>query len=109
MTQTTQHTRAAAALTLLFILLSALQALAQPAQVDGLIKTRNGDTMLLQTAELQSLTLILTDTTKVDQIKGAFKAQRKQMLVAAPVPGLAVQIEGVYDDKHQLTAGNLMG
>lgn len=80
---------------------------AQTAKVEGLIKGRNGDTMILQTADSPKLVVVLTDSTDVAQVVGALKARRKQMSMAALVPGLAVQVEGTYNDQNQLVAAKV--
>lgn len=85
------------------VLLSTLLA-AQTTKTEGLIKARNGDTMILQTSESPSLTVLLTDNTQVGQVQGVLKARRKEMSMAALIPGLAVKVEGVFNDKNQLEA-----
>src|SRR2546429_155786 len=79
-------------------------ALAQSIKVEGLIKARNGDTLTLQTADSASLVVLLTDNTEVGQVQGVFKARRKEMSMAALIPGLEVKIEGTYNDQSQLVA-----
>jgi OOP family OmpA-OmpF porin len=78
--------------------------LAQSVKVEGLIKGRNGDTMILQTSDAPNLVVVLTDSTDVAQVQGVLKARRKEMSMAALIPGLAVKVEGSYDDQHQLVA-----
>jgi outer membrane protein OmpA-like peptidoglycan-associated protein len=77
---------------------------AQSVKTEGLIKARNGDTMILQTPDSPKMTVVLTDNTQVGQVQGVFKARRKEMSMAALIPGLAVKVEGTYNDKHQLVA-----
>ena len=77
---------------------------AQSVKVGGLIKARNGDTMILQTSNSPNLPVLLTDNTNVGQVQGVFKARRKEMSMAALIPGLAVKIEGTYNDQNQLVA-----
>jgi len=77
------------------------------AKAQGLITGRNGDTMTLQTSDASNLVVVLTDDTKVAQIQGVFKARRKQMSMAALIPGLQVQVEGSYDTKNQLVASSI--
>ena len=79
-------------------------ALAQSVKVEGLITARNGDTMILQTSDAPNLTVLLTDSTQVGQVQGLFKARRKEMSMAALIPGLAVKVEGTYNDQSQLVA-----
>jgi len=46
----------------------------------------------------------LTDNTQVSQIGGLFKARRKQMAMAALIPGLKVKVEGVYNEQRKVLA-----
>jgi len=77
------------------------------AKAQGLITGRNGDTMTLQTSDASNLVVVLTDDTRVAQIQGVFKARRKQMSMAALIPGLQVQVEGSYNTKNQLVASSI--
>ena len=79
-------------------------ALAQSMKVEGIIKARNGDTMILQTSQAPNLPVLLTDNTQVGQVQGVFKARRKEMSMAALIPGLEVKVEGVANDQGQLVA-----
>ena len=88
------------------VLLSTI-AMAQSTKVEGLIKSRNGDTMILQTSNSPNLVVLLSDNTQVGQVQGVFKARRKEMSMAALIPGLAVRVEGTYNDQSQLVAGSV--
>jgi outer membrane protein OmpA-like peptidoglycan-associated protein len=77
---------------------------AQTGKVEGLVKARNGDTMIVQTSSSPDVTVLLTDSTQVGQVQGVFKARRKQMSMAALIPGLAVKVEGTYNQQNQLVA-----
>jgi outer membrane protein OmpA-like peptidoglycan-associated protein len=46
----------------------------------------------------------LTDTTEVGLVQGMFKARRKEMSMAALIPGLIVKVEGAYDTQQELIA-----
>ena len=85
------------------VLLSPIVA-SQSTKVEGLINSRNGDTMIVQTSSSPNVTVLLTDNTQVGQVQGVFKARRKQMSMAALIPGLAVKVEGTYNDQNQLVA-----
>jgi OmpA-OmpF porin, OOP family len=89
-----------------FLVLSPTLA-AQSVKVEGLIKGRNGDTMILQARDASTLVVLLTDGTKVGQVEGVFKARRKEMSMAALIPGLAVKVEGDYNDQKQLVAASV--
>ncbi len=82
-------------------------ATAQAAKAQGLITGRSGDTMTIQTPDSTKVVVVLTDTTNVAQIQGVFKARRKQMSMAALVPGLMVQVEGSYNAQNQLVATSI--
>jgi outer membrane protein OmpA-like peptidoglycan-associated protein len=60
--------------------------------------------MVLKTSDTPNLVVLLTDNTEVGQVEGVFKARRKQMSMAALIPGLAVKVEGTYNDQKQLEA-----
>ena len=77
---------------------------AQSVKVEGLIKARNGDTMVVNTSGSPDVTVLLEDSTQVGQVQGVFKARRKQMSMAALIPGLKVKVEGSYNDQQQLVA-----
>jgi outer membrane protein OmpA-like peptidoglycan-associated protein len=84
-------------------LLSAV-ALAQTVKVQGVIKGRAGNTMTLQTSDTPKLVVVLNDQTQVSQVEGLLKARKKEMSMAALIPGLPVQVEGTYDAQNQLVA-----
>jgi outer membrane protein OmpA-like peptidoglycan-associated protein len=77
---------------------------AQNVKVEGVIKGRSGDTLLLQTSDSPKLTVLLTQTTDVGQLQGALKARNKKMSMAALIPGLPIRVEGSYDAENQLVA-----
>ena len=98
----------AATISLVMILSLGGSASAQSAKAQGLITGRSGDTMTIQTADSSSVVVLLTDTTQVAQLQGAFKARRKQMSMAALIPGLQVKVEGSYNPQNQLVANSVM-
>jgi OmpA-OmpF porin, OOP family len=73
-------------------------------KVEGLIQARSGDTMIMQTSDSPKLVVLLTDSTDVAQVQGVLKARKKEMSMAALIPGLAVKVEGTYNDKNELVA-----
>lgn len=76
-------------------------------KVEGLIQSRSGDTMILKTPTSDELTIVLTDSTSVSQVQGLLQARRKEKAAAALIPGLAVKVEGTYNDKRQLVAKSI--
>ena len=79
-------------------------AFAQSAKVQGMIKARSGATMDVRSADSTSVVVLLTDKTQVGQAQGVLKVRRKEMSMAALIPGLEVQVEGTYDGQNQLVA-----
>jgi OmpA-OmpF porin, OOP family len=92
-----------AAFLLILLTLRAL-SVADTVKVAGFIKARNGETMVLQAQGEPDIVVLLTDHTEVGQIQGVLKARRKEMSMAALIPGLAVKVEGNYNNQNQLVA-----
>jgi outer membrane protein OmpA-like peptidoglycan-associated protein len=90
-------------LSLLFFALTNTLVSAQT-KIEGVIKARSGEKMILQTADSPKVIVLLTDYTDVAQVEGALKARKKHMSMAALIPGLPVQVEGTLDAKNQLVA-----
>jgi outer membrane protein OmpA-like peptidoglycan-associated protein len=76
-------------------------------KVEGLIIGRSGSTMIVKTADSPNLLVVLTDTTRVGQVKGVLQARKKDMSMAALIPGLAVRIEGSYSTPNELVAKSI--
>jgi len=93
-----------ATVSLIGLALLTTMAVAQSVKVEGLIKARNGDTMVVQTSGSPILIVLLTDSTQVGQVQGVFQARRKEMSMAALIPGLEVKVEGTYNDQKELVA-----
>lgn len=93
-----------AALSIIGLAFFSTKVTAQNVKVDGLINARNGDTMILKTSDSPHLVVLLTDNTNVAQVQGMLKARKKEMSMAALIPGLPVKVEGTYNDQNQLVA-----
>src|SRR6476661_8071729 len=81
-------------------------ALADTVKVEGLIKARNGNTMLVQTGST-NVTVLLNDDTEVSRPEGALKVRSKEMPMTDLIPGLAVKVQGNYNEQHQLVATSI--
>ena len=77
-------------------------AMAQNDQVKGVINGRSGATMSVLSQGGESITVVLTTDTQVLEPEGAFR--KKHLSMTALVPGLAVEVKGSFNDKHQLVA-----
>ena len=53
------------------------------------------------------MVVMLTDSTDVGQVEGLLKARSKQMSMAALIPGLAVSVEGDYNNQNVLVASKV--
>ncbi len=81
-----------------------LAASAQEATIEGMVTGRSGPSMSVKTADSPRLTVILSDSTKATEKGGFLGLGRKNLGIAALVPGLAVKVEGAYNPDHQLVA-----
>ena len=64
-------------------------------KITGMITGRTSEAITVHTMDAGTVTVMLTDDTKVEQPKGAFGFRKKQMGMAALVPGLKVEVQGV--------------
>jgi outer membrane protein OmpA-like peptidoglycan-associated protein len=77
-------------------------------KAQGMIKARNGNTIILQAPGSDKyINVILEDTTTVGQNEGVFKARKKNMSMAALIPGLEITVEGRYDENRMLVAKSI--
>jgi len=79
-------------------------AAAQSQKIQGNIISRAGNTMTMTTSDGSKVVVALTDNTDVQQLEGKFKARKKEMSMAALIPGLACQVQGSYNAQNQLVA-----
>lgn len=89
-----------ATLALISTLLPVTIAAQQTVKVEGLIKGRSGENMIVQTRDNPDLVVELTDGTDVGQVQGMLKARNKKMSMAALIPGLAIKVEGYYHENR---------
>ena len=94
------NARYIAALALISTLVPLALAAQETVKVEGLIKGRSGENMIVQTKDNPNLVVELTDGTDVGQVQGVFKARNKKMSMAALIPGLAIKVEGYYHDNR---------
>lgn len=111
MPELTSHSREfLKAMSFAFLLLSGVMVAAQTTEsakrveAEGIIKAREGNTMILTTSDSPDLKVMLTDETKVGQVQGLLQARRKEMSMAALIPGLKVKVEGTTNEQHELVA-----
>ena len=95
---TLRKARCIATLALISTLVPLTLAAQETVKVEGLIKGRSGDLVILQTRDNPDLVVELTEGTDVGQLQGALKARNKKMSMAALIPGLSIKVEGNYHD-----------
>ena len=61
-------------------------AAAQATKVQGIIKSRSGEDIILTTTQGRNMIVLLTDSTDVGQVEGVLKARSKRMSMAALIP-----------------------
>jgi outer membrane protein OmpA-like peptidoglycan-associated protein len=99
-----RKTMAASLMTLFFLaLLTAVGASGDKAKVQGMIISRAGETMVVQTSEGKT-TVVLDDDTRTKDNTGLFGLDRKELSHVVLIPGLKVSVEGVSDDQGRVAA-----
>ena len=93
-----------AILSLVVLALLSTVAIAQTTKIQGNIISRAGNTMTMKTSDGTTAVVLLNDGTDVQQLEGAFKARKKEMSMAALIPGLTCQVQGTYNAQNQLVA-----
>jgi len=83
---------------------SAQQTHAHQTTVEGMVIGRDGPEMAVKTPETPRVVVVLSDSTKATEKGGFLGWDRKDLGIAALVPGLAVKVEGTYDSDHKLIA-----
>jgi len=98
-----RYARAGLMPALAFVLLGSI-GYAETVKMQGLIEGRSGATIILRSKDAERVIVLLTDSTQVGQVQGVLKVRRKEMSMAALVPGLAIDIEGEYNGQKELVA-----
>jgi hypothetical protein len=76
---------------------------ADKAEVKGMITTRTGETLIVQTAD-GNVTVVLTDDTTTKDDKGLFGLDKQRMSNAVLIPGLKVDVDGTSDGQDRVVA-----
>ncbi len=89
----------------------ALSFLGTPAfaqeSIQGMIKSRSGPTIIMETPGQPYINVLLEDSTTVAQNQGALKARKKTMSMAALIPGLQITVKGHYNENRFLVAKSI--
>jgi len=73
------------------------------AEVKGMITTRTGETLVVKSAE-GNVTVALTDDTRTKDDRGVFGLDKQQMSNVVLIPGLKVDVHGMFDDQGRVVA-----
>ena len=90
--------------TFVVILTCGTFAFAKTAKVEGLVKSKRGDTLTIQTASSSKVTVQLSDRTQIVELHGAFNVVRKDVSREKVVPGLRIRVKGTLDEQQQVVA-----
>jgi len=82
-------------------------AVAQSAQIEGVIDGRSGATMTVKTQDAGNVVVLLSDSTQVKEVEGGLHMRKKQMGMTALVPGLPVKVKGSYNSQNQVAADSV--
>ena len=77
-------------------------------KVKGVITGHAGNALVVQATDNEVFHVLLSDDTKVRQLKGFVGAQKKQMSAAELIPGLKVTVEGVSDSEGRVVAKSII-
>jgi hypothetical protein len=79
-------------------------AAAETVKIEAIIVGKSGDEVIVPLESGAELAFQLTDNTQVSQVGGLFNACRKQLAMAALIPGPKVKAEGVYNQQRRVLA-----
>ena len=76
--------------------------------VNGIIKTRTGETIVVQTEGGNEVTVVLTEETKTVDKKGLFGLDKAHLGSTVLIPGLKVSVDGRPDDQGRVVAKEIV-
>jgi OOP family OmpA-OmpF porin len=101
---TSMHKRLLVGVTALFVV-SCLSAFAD--DVNGMIKTRTGETLVVKT-DSGDVTVVLTGDTRTVDRKGLFGLSKDEMGNTVLIPGLKVSVDGTRDENGRVVAKEII-
>ena len=75
--------------------------------VNGIIKTRTGETLVVQT-DANDVTVVLTEATRTVDKKGLFGLDKAHLGPTVLIPGLKVSVKGSPDDQGRVVAKEIV-
>lgn len=88
-----------------FVCLATMSVFAQneKTEVNGMIKSRSGDAMIVQTKS-GDVTVMLTDDTVTQDNRGLFGLEKQKMGSVVLIPGLKVEVDGTQQSQGHVVA-----
>lgn len=93
-------------ITLVVLLMLSTIAGAQTTKIEGFITQKDGATIILRMPDASTVTVLMTDSTKVAQREGLVR--KKDVSRALLISGLQVTVEGTYNEQQQLVAKSVL-
>src|SRR6266478_7724852 len=84
-------------------LFASVSAFGANTEVNGMILSRTGETLIVKTAD-GNTTVVLTDDTTTKDDRGLFGLEKQRMSNVVLIPGLKVDVDGKSDDQGRIVA-----
>lgn len=98
------RTMIAASLAAVVLLVCASAFAGDNTQVKGMIMSRTGETLIVNTGGGEKTTVVLTDDTKTKDDRGLFGLEKQYMANTVLIPGLKVKVDGTPDEQGRVVA-----
>jgi OmpA-OmpF porin, OOP family len=97
------HRKSILASVIALLFMATVSAFADSADVNGMIISRTGETLLVKTSQ-GNVTVILTSDTTTKDDKGLFGLDKQKMSDVVLIPGLKVDVDGTSDGQSRVIA-----
>jgi outer membrane protein OmpA-like peptidoglycan-associated protein len=76
--------------------------------VNGIIKTRTGETLVVKADSGNDVTVVITEDTKTVDKRGLFGLEKQQLGATVLIPGLKVSVRGTADEQGRVVAREIV-
>jgi OOP family OmpA-OmpF porin len=97
------HRKSILASVIALLFMATVSAFADSAEVNGMIISRTGETLLVKTSQ-GNVTVVLTSDTTTKDDKGLFGLDKQKMSDVVLIPGLKVDVDGTSDGQSRVIA-----
>src|SRR5689334_9011877 len=87
-------------------LVSSLAAFAD--DINGIIKTRTGETLVVKTEGGNDVTVVLSEATRTVDKRGVFGLDKDELGNTVLIPGLKISVQGSPDDQGRVVAKEII-